>query len=317
MGESSVEKAASPQTVPTPQELREGIISALGEAPPWRKPEPPVKVGQIMADGYRLDEYVYVGGLGEKIPLSVAEPTVRMHGPAVLAIHQTNECGRREVFGLEGEPELNYGQGLARRGHRVFSIDLAWTGERSPVRRWDKPAFYERFPRWSMIGMGLADLRDLCTIASRDFGEPGPLNYVGHSLGGIFGYFLAGLYGGLNRLVCNAAYFQTSSPADPWNSQLYVSRVLQLHEHFCIAAHTDLLMSLAAMSSDTLLIHYLDDRIIELPTPSAGELIRMKQYSNRIHVVGIKGGHSFPHAVAEQSFRFLEGHEPEMEAMKE
>ncbi|MEK6644163.1 MAG: glycosyltransferase [Planctomycetota bacterium] len=294
-------------SIPTPDALRERVRGALGlPARPWGTPSKPRKIGERELPGYRLVEYEYTNGHGERVPLSVAEPTQRLHGAPMIAIHQTNETGRREVFGLDGDPTLAYGHELARRGHRVFAIDLAWTGERAPGIQWDKDGFYKEHPDWSMIGKAVADLHDLSVVIHGSFEEQDRPRCIGHSLGGLIALFYLALYHGLSRAVCNASYFQTPAVGDPWQSQLYTSRVLSAsRREFCIASYFDTVVSLAGMSAPLLLIHYCSDAIIEHPTPTMESQARMKAYGDGVRVVGLDGSHGFPIAAKYQSYDFM------------
>lgn len=299
---------SDPSTWPA-DEIRSAVRSALGEGPARVNPSPPKQISEQDGGEYRLVEYAYTNGLGERVPLSVAEPRQRKFKPAVLAIHQTNDCGRKEVFGLAGDPTLDYGRRLARRGHRVFAIDLAWTGERAEGPQWDKSGFYERFPEWSMIGHDIEDLRELGIVMRDHFSESSPPCHIGHSLGGVLGYFFCALEGCVSQLACNACYFGTPTDEDAWAAQLYTSRVLNDRiRSFCIARHLDLLVSLAAVQTEMLLLYYRDDRIIDKPVPSEAELTRMKALSSQVQVIGLDGGHAFSEAAQEQCCAFLEQH---------
>jgi len=283
------------------------VLDALGRGPTRSTPSGVVRLNESRCDGYRLVEYIYVNGIGETVPLTVAEPDERRFDRAVIAIHQTNEFGRREVFGLAGESSLDYGRRLARRGHRVFGIDLAWTGQRAAGAQWDKAAFYADHPGWSMIGRDVTEVADLCTIIQAGFSEPASFNYIGHSLGGVIGYFYSALEPGLARVFCNAAYFAVPDSGDAWSAQLYSSQLLNRSlGGFCIARHLDSVLALAASQTHVLLTYYRGDVIIERPRPSETEISRMITAAPRLRVVGMDGGHSFPDSAYEMGYRLLE-----------
>lgn len=292
----------------TPEELRAGLRIALGSpARPWGSTTSPRKIGERKLPGYRLDEYEYENGHGERIPLSVAEPDHRLHREPILAMHQTNECGRREVFGLDGDATLAYGHELARRGFRVFSFDMAWTGERSH-RQWDKDAFYREHPCWTMVGKTVAEMHDLAGLIRGEFGESEPLRCIGHSLGGLMIIFHMALHDGVSRAVCNACYLNTPSNTDPKRAQLYTSRVLIPDiSSFCVASHFDELVGMAGMSGPLLLIYYRNDRIYEHPVPDEKSLDRIRATGNGVRILGLPGAHGFPMRIRNASHDFLEG----------
>lgn len=292
----------------TPDEIRAGLRTALGSpARPWGLTTSPRKVGERKLPGYRLDEYEYENGHGERIPLSVAEPDNRVHREPILAMHQTNECGRREVFGLDGEATLAYGHELARRGFRVFSFDMAWTGERAR-RHWDKDAFYREHPCWTMVGKTVSEMHDLAGLIRGEFGETESLRCIGHSLGGLMIIFHMALHDGVSRAVCNACYLNTPANTDPRLAQLYTSRVLNPDiSSFCVASHFDEVIGAAGTSGPLLLIYYRNDRIYEHPVPSQESIDCMRSYGNGLRILGLAGAHGFPMRIRSASLDFLEG----------
>jgi pimeloyl-ACP methyl ester carboxylesterase len=279
----------------------------LGKGPASGDPSPPTRLSEQDCGEYQLVEYEYTNGLGERVPLSVAEPRERRFPRAVIAIHQTNETGRREVFGLVGDPTLDYGRRLACRGHRVFAIDLSWTGERAPERQWDKDGFYSAYPRWSMVGKDVRDVRDLCRVIHEHFSEAPPYGCIGHSHGGVVGYFYAALHDEISNLACNAAYVPVPPSGDPWEGQLYATRTLNPEVRgLCVASNMDLVMSLAAVRANVLLIYYREDQILIPSCPSDAEVRRMSTFSPRVTRVELPGGHAFPEPAQDRCFDFLE-----------
>lgn len=294
-------------TIPDTDAFRSQVLKALGDVPDVGPPDPPTSVGESCVDGIMLKEYQYTNGFGETVGLTVAEPVQRSWPNPVMAIHQTNDCGRKEVFGLDGDQELEFGLSLAKRGHRVFAIDLFLTGDRSPDRHWDNAPFYEKYPKWSMMGKMLADMKDLEHVIRNEFREQEKIHYIGHSVGGLIGYFLAALGNSVSRAVCNACYFQSPPQGDAWQAQLYTARVLNNQlRGFCVAQYMDLLVSLAAVNCDLLLTCYSDDKIIHFPVPCDEELKRIGSYSQRCRTIILPGPHAFPRQVREASFEFLE-----------
>jgi|GEM_PF-2913430 len=287
--------------------FREQVKRAVGETPQMAPPQPPAQIGETRIEEITLREYHYINGLGETVGLTVAEPPQRRWSQPVIAIHQTNDCGRKEVFGLDGDPELEYGVSLAKRGHRVFATDMFLTGDRSPDRHWDAGPLYEAYPNWSMLGKMLQDMEDLMDTMHHAFHEPEKTHAIGHSMGGIVAYFLAAVDNRISRAVCNAAYSQAVPGKDPWTAPHYTARFLNDQDRsFCLAKHIDLLISLAAIHCDLVLICYAQDQIIEAPIPTPQAINRMRTFSKRVKLDIQDGPHAFPQHVREASFAFLE-----------
>ena len=107
--------------------------------------------------------------------------------PAILAMHQMNNCGKDEVVGLSGNRDYAYGHELAERGYVVLAPDYLCMGERvyPGKERFDSAAFYEKNPDWSMVGKDIEDsmsaLDVLCTF---DFVDVNKIGVIGHSHGG-------------------------------------------------------------------------------------------------------------------------------------
>ena len=107
--------------------------------------------------------------------------------PAILAMHQMNNCGKDEVAGLHGNMDYAYGHELAERGYAVLAPDYLCMGERvfPGKERFDAAPFYEKYPDWSMVGKDIEDSMSaidvLCTF---DFVDPNKIGAIGHSHGG-------------------------------------------------------------------------------------------------------------------------------------
>ncbi len=297
---------ATDQTPETPKAFAAAVIQALGSGPPRNRPGNLQSVSEEQIDDVLLREYTYINGFGEAVGLTIAEPPQRRFAEPVLAIHQTNDVGRRELFGLDGDPDLAFGLELARRGHRVLAHDLFMTGDRSE-RHWDKAAFYAAHPDWSMTGKMIADLQDLLEVMAAELGETGAVDVIGHSQGGVVAYFLAALEPRIRRAACNACYFGQPASGDPWDSQIYTSQTLnEARRGWCLGAHLDRLIALAARQRDLLLVCYRQDHILTDPLPQGRELENMKHWAANPHVRLLDGRHAFPEVVREAAYGFLE-----------
>jgi hypothetical protein len=290
----------------SPEELRLHILKALGTGPETEPPGKAILIGETRKEGAVLQEFQYRNGMGETVGITVAEPAARRYTRPVVAVHQTNSMGRREVFGLEGDPELEYGLTLAQRGHRVFASDVFLTGDRTSGPQWAFEPFYVRHPLWSAMGKILRDLDELTQVMRRDFGEEGSRDLIGHSIGGVIGLFAAALGKGYTRIVCNAGYLSLAQGPDPWENQLYISQLLPRRKDAgCLGAHNDLLFSLAGLNCELMAMCYRSDTIIHHPVPDKEELRRMTAFS-KPHIYALDGPHVFPANVRIAAYEFLE-----------
>ncbi len=283
------------------------VRRALGEPPALEAPSAPSYNGETRLGAVTLKEFRYRDSLGDMVTLSVAEPPTRRWARPVIAVHQTNRCGRREVFGQGGNPFLAYGLRLAERGHRVFAIDLAWTGERQPHDPWNYGMFYRQYPDWTVAGRDVADLTGLTTVIRRDFGETEPVACLGHSQAGLVILFFAAATGLVARWVVNAGFFSRARRDPDVAHPLYASRFLvERADRLRVSDHMDLLASAAARVGEGLLIVYSRDSTIVDSVPSAEEMHRLGRFSAGVRVACVELEHLYPATVQTFSFAFLE-----------
>lgn len=146
-------------------------------------------------------------GNTDRIPAWLLEPKgVAFPAPAILACHQTNDCGKDEAVGLGGSAHYAYGQELAERGYVVLAPDVLTVGERiyPGFQQWDSVPFYAEYPHWSIIGKNLEDSRAaLDVLCGLDFVDPERIGVIGHSLGGHNAIFVAAMDERVHACVSN------------------------------------------------------------------------------------------------------------------
>jgi dienelactone hydrolase len=104
--------------------------------------------------------------------------------PAILAMHQMNNCGKDEVAGLYGNRDYAYGHELAERGYAVLAPDYLCMGGRvfPGKERFDSAPFYEKYPDWSMVGKDIEDSMSAMDVLNTfDFVDPQKIGVIGHS----------------------------------------------------------------------------------------------------------------------------------------
>ncbi len=293
----------------TPEMLdnfKQQLSVALGQGPSFSAPAPPTFQNETKIKSVILKEYVYEDGFGEKIGLTIAEPKNRTASHPVIAIHQTNICGRRELFGQAGNPYLDYGLFLAEQGHRVFAIDLFLTGERQPENPWDSRKFYETYPDWCVAGKDITDIKGLVEIIYHHFNETESVNLIGHSQGGLVALFFAAVTSRVAGLVANGAYFGKTQQSDPWEHALYQSGFLNPYKREAnIAQYMDLLLATVAKSTKALLFVYQRDTVIPNSVPSETEISRLSAFSQNVQIYPLNLEHTFPKIIQEQGSQFL------------
>ncbi|MBI4893326.1 MAG: prolyl oligopeptidase family serine peptidase, partial [Acidobacteria bacterium] len=125
---------------------------------------------------------------GEFVPAYLLIPPGSGKLPAVVCPHQTTQYGKDEPAGIRGNPRLAMALALARRGYVTLTYDAACFGERhTPAtgHYGEALAFYEKHPRWSLMGKMTWDLsRAVDYLLQQPFVDPARIASAGHSHGG-------------------------------------------------------------------------------------------------------------------------------------
>lgn len=168
---------------------------ATGSLPDW-KTLPPLDVQITETDDthpkFVLQRLTYVSDLGDRVPAYLLLPKATQSAtstqspaklPAMLALHQTNNVGKKEPAGLGGLPSLQYGRELAERGYIVLIPDYPSFGEY---------AFdFSQSPHISGTIKGVINhMRAVDLLSARDDVDPERIGVIGHSLGGHNAIFL-------------------------------------------------------------------------------------------------------------------------------
>ncbi len=265
------------------------------------------KLSLYLKDGVVIREFEVTLRNEEKCNITVATPAIQKYPYPVIAVHQTNTSGCKEIFSIDEDPSLNYGLLLAQRGHKVYAIDLRWTGERQTGAKWDFINFRKSFPSWSPLGADCQDMEDLIYLMQHAFCEQLPFNFIGHSHGGIVGSVLAALEppGTFARLVCNASFVG-------FPNQLSIGKAPNLELYFNTLFSTNAWLAfdkIILTASDKAFIRlncYEDDRILPYPLPSENQAVRLKSAGKRLELAAYSGKHDFPKYAQISSAIFLE-----------
>lgn len=283
---------------------------ALGQ-PPLRKAKKPRLLQEAacwdVGGGVVVRNFVAQNSLNEYVTITVAEPAERLFPHPVIAAHQTNDVGSKEVFGFGGNPELDYGVMLARRGHRVFGIMLRWVDPRANGVFWDFDSFRRANPGWSPLGADRLDFLDLLFLMRTAFGETLAANWMGHSHGGIDGYILAASEppGTFARVACNAAYLGLPAQA-PLEDFVNFEKYLRKEDSIALWPQLDDVIRLACAKTALWLSCYRSDGIIRHPLPDEARAASLRSAENGPELVFYDGTHDFPAPAQRDAALFLE-----------
>ena len=125
---------------------------------------------------------------------------------------------------------LNFCKNLARQGYLVVAWDQAGCG----VRQYEKPFFYDRYPKWSLLGKQVRDVQAVldCLLAGKPTADgrglqhdwlkippldPARVSCVGYSMGGMAGLYAAALDRRITGVasLCGFTPLRTDTAAKP------------------------------------------------------------------------------------------------------
>jgi dienelactone hydrolase len=185
------QKITTPQAWATRREEIKNLLTVfLGEPPKVKPPLVAKTTEETDFEKHTLQKVVFDTELGESVPSFLLRPKgLNRKAPVVLCPHQTTQVGKREPAGLAGNPSLQTALHLVQRGFVTFTYDAICFGERhdpTSGHYGDAIPFYQRHPRWSLLGKMVWDLgRAIDYLQTLDFIDPQRIGSVGHSHGGI------------------------------------------------------------------------------------------------------------------------------------
>lgn len=291
------------------RDIEQLLRNALGLQPPGGQPRLIAETSvAFLDDGVVLRDYTIQLRSGRKCGLTVAHPAVQRFFVPVIAAHQTNHAGRAEVFGRSEDPSLGYGLMLARRGHKVYGMDLYWTSDRDPSAHWDLNGFRASHPEWSPLGVDCQDFEDLICLMRDAFDEPLPFNWIGHSHGAVNGYVLAAMQpaGTFAGLVCNAG-FAGFLDDGAVRRQIYLERYFNARHSSEVLLVLDEVIALACDKAKLRLNCYREDEALGCPLPTATQTTRLgKVQPCQLELAVYDGAHTFPPHAQVSAALFLE-----------
>lgn len=318
-------------------ELRRVIDVFLG-APPAAVPPLDARIGkEVRLDGGILRRPVrFQSEAGEFIPAYVFLPAhARFPCPAVICPHQTTQDGKDEPAGIRGNPRLALALALARRGCVTITYDAACFGERHDPgsgHYGDAIAFYQRHPRWSMMGKMAWDLsRAADYLQSLDVVDPARIASIGHSHGGYTTWFAMALDERIRAGVSSCGFDTFRHDGNPYrwshatallprlgfyvsSPHINIRNYSGVPDSEVIRIPFDMHWVLALIAPRPLLLTASDDDNI---FPNSGWSTRQAEarlrpvYAllnapDRLETFYFTGGHGFPPASEERAFSFID-----------
>ena len=144
--------------------------------------------------------------------------------PAVICLQQTNRNGKREVAGIEGDPNLAYALHLAQRGYVTLAPDYPGFGESkfdfSPARGYRSGTMKAIFD----------NIRAVDLLQAMPEVDGNRIGVIGHSLGGHNAIFTAAFEPRLKVIVSNCGFCRFHKDDVPsWTSPKYMPRLASVY----------------------------------------------------------------------------------------
>lgn len=169
-------------------DIIKGFYSVIHRSPFERNTRDITMVSCEKLQCYERRKIEYTVGDGDKILAYLLVPNkLNDKTPAIVAMHQfqENDLGKREPCGMGGNPDLYYGDELARRGYVVIIPDYIAAGERIYDEPFNSKPFYEKYSEWSIIGKNLEDsFAAVDVLYTLPMVDTDRIGVIGHSLGG-------------------------------------------------------------------------------------------------------------------------------------
>ncbi|MCJ7623314.1 MAG: dienelactone hydrolase family protein [Anaerolineaceae bacterium] len=188
--------------------------------------------------GYVRSRIAYLVGDNDRITAYLLHPEDKKTSlPALVAMHQTVDCGKNEVVGLEGNPDYAYGHELAQRGYVVLAPDYLTAGERiyPGESGFESGPFYDQYPEWSLVGKNIEDsMAAVDVLETLDFVDHSKIGVIGHSHGGHNAIFAMALDERIEVCVsnCGLSVFSEEEQKLEWSLEEGYIYIPALRQYF-------------------------------------------------------------------------------------
>jgi len=317
-------------------EIKSRLQIILGD-PPKSKPPLAVKIiEETSRAGHVLRKLIFQTEPNEFVSSYLLVPkNLRGKMPVIICPHQTTQAGKKEPAGLAGNPELQTALHLVERGFVTFTYDAICFGERHDAASGhygDAIPFYRRHPRWSLIGKMVWDLsRALDYLETLDFVDSARVGCVGHSHGGITTLFAMAFDERIKVGAGNCGFDTFRIDGNVWRWS-HATALMPRLGFYVGNRHINMDFYRAVPDSEVIqtpfemheLLALIAPRPLFLSTsdedfvfPNAGwsarqSLARLQPVYDLLKSSGnieghfFKGGHSFPKAVSNRAYEWLD-----------
>lgn len=297
------------------RQILEGMQRAMGDLPD-RSKLPPLDVkivDRTSCDGYDRLSLTYASD-GDRVPalLLLPKPSINGSGkklPAMLALHQTTDVGKREAAGEAGNPDLPYAKELAQRGYVVLAPDYPSFG--------DYACDFKNNPHPSGTMKGVLNhMRGVDLLAARSEVDPDRIGVIGHSLGGHNAMFVGAFDLRLKVVVSSCGWdpfhHYMRGNLKGWDQDRYMPRVRELYGNDPNRMPFDFYEVVAALapraffSNSPLRDENFDVAGVKKAEAKAREVFALLGAADRFQVRYPDCAHSFPPEVRREAYQFID-----------
>ncbi len=231
--------------------------------------------------------------------------------PAVLCLHQTVGIGKDEPVGLGGKPDLRYAVELARRGYVAIAPDYPGFGE----YKIDVYNLGYASATMKAIWNNLRAVDVLCGLEEVDAGRIG---VIGHSLGGHDAIFTALFEPRIRAVVSscgfNAFPFYDKGNIAGWSHKGYMPRLRERFQLDLAKVPFDFPELIGALAPRAFFtnspLHDANFEVegVRVAIDAARPVYQLLGVPDRLAADYPDAQHTFPQAVRERAYEFLDRH---------
>jgi pimeloyl-ACP methyl ester carboxylesterase len=265
--------------------------------------------------GFVRKKITYASEPGDRVPAWLLIPdgprAAGSRRPAVLCLHQTVAIGKDEPVGLGGKPDLRYALELARRGYIAIAPDYPGFGEY-------KIDVYKLGYASATMKAIWNNLRAVDVLAGLEEVDPGRIGVIGHSLGGHNAIFTALFEPRIKAVVSscgfNAFPFYYKGNIAGWSHRGYMPRLKDTYQLDLRQVPFDFPELIGALAPRAFFTNSpLHDANFEVEgvrtcITAAKPVYEFLGAPDGLVAVHPNAQHTFPPAVRNQAYEFLDGH---------
>ncbi len=296
------------------RQILAGMQEAMGPLPD-RSGLGPVEVRRIevtQVEGAKRQTISFATGDGDSVAAYLYLPTdsAGQRRPAMLALHQTSQLGKKEVAGFSKSPGQAYGAELAARGYIVLAPDYPSFGD---SQAYDFQA--DRYVSGTMKGIW-NHMRAVDLLTARDDVDPERIGVIGHSLGGHNAMFVGVFDPRLKVIVssCGWTPFHDyyGGKINGWTSDRYMPRLRDVYELNPDRVPFDFYEVVAALapraffSNSPVKDGNFDVQGVKKAIAAAGEIYQLLGARDRLQVRYPDCEHDFPVETRREAYRFID-----------